>query len=159
MIKNIFILGTIVLLVSLIGASFIIAEKNTPEEAVRKYWQYLISKNCEKMGEMQTRSLGYRRDANGQIYQMQVETKQVGVEKTDNSPSCFLEERVEAFVSKKDFKIVKSEIDEELRTAHILISTKDHNKVERKFDFSLSKDLKDDVWRITGFNMLVDEDK
>lgn len=157
MIKNIFIFGAIILLASLIGASFIFAEKSTPEETVRRYWQHLLNKNCEKMVEMQTRLLDYRRDANGQIYEVRVETKQVGAEKADNSPSCFLEEHVEAFVSKKDFKIVKSKIDEELRLAHVLISTKDHNKLERKFEFSLSKDSKDDTWKIIGFNMLIDE--
>lgn len=159
MIKKVFIFGVIILSVSMIGASFISAEKNTPEEAVRKYWQYLLEGNCQKMNEISTNFTGYRRDEKGQIYQVSSETHVSG-EKADNaSPSCFLAEHVATFVSKKYFKVIKSEVDDELRVASVLISTKDHNKIERKFEFNLSKDPKDEIWKITGFNMLVDEDK
>lgn len=158
MIKNIFIFGAIILLTSLIGASFIFAEKNTPEETVRRYWQYLLNKNCQKMDEISTNFTGYRRDEKGKIYEVSVETR-VNGEKTDNPSSCFLAEKVEAFVSKKHFKIIKSKVDDELRTADVLISTRDHNKIERKFEFRLSKDPRDEIWKVIGFNMLIDEDK
>lgn len=158
MIKNIFFFGAIILLASLLGASFIFAEKNTPEETVRRYWQYLLNKNCQKMDEISTNFTGYRRDEKGKIYETSVETR-VNDKKTDTSSSCFLAEKVEAFVSKKHFKVIKSEVDDELRTADVLISTKDHNKTERKFEFSLSKDPKDEIWKVIGFNMMIDEDK
>lgn len=157
MIKTIFLFGSLLILLSLAVGSFILAEKVTPEETVRKYWQYLLDKNCEKIDEMQTQSLGYRRDANGHIYQVKIETKAVGME-NKNISRCYVADEIELFGSKY-FRVVKSDVDDELRSATVTVLTRDKKKNNRKYEFGLSKDIKDNVWRIVGFNLITDEPK
>ena len=156
--KRIFVFVAVALLTALVASSFIFAKKNTPDEAVRRYWQYLLDKDCKQIDEMQTHFTGYRRDEKGQIYQAKLTAKVNGKEQDSNISRCYVADEIQMFGSKY-FKIVKSEVDEELRTADIIILTRDKNKTERKYKFYVSKDPKDDVWKIIGFNMLVDEEE
>lgn len=155
MIKNTLFFGSVVLLASLLVSGFIFAEKSTPDEAVKTYWQYLLEKNCKKIDEMNTDFTGYRKDVNGQIYQVTSETKVVGIN-SNNSSHCYVADEIELFGS-KFFKILKSEVSEELRTATVTILTKDKYKFQHKYEFHVSKDPKDEDWKIIGFNMLIDE--
>lgn len=161
MIKKLLLLCAVVLPLSILLGTVIFAKKDSPEETVKKYWQYLLDKNCQKIDELDTNFTGYRKDEHGQIYRVQltatvkdsVTGEQREVSKLSN---CYVAEEVELFGSKY-FKILKSDVDEELRIAHIRILTRDKYGVKQKYNFSLSKDPQGDIWKIIGFLRVIDE--
>ena len=153
--RKIFLLGTIILLSSIFVCSIIFAEKNTPEETVKRYWQYLLDKNCQKIDDLQTDFTGYRKDKNGQIYRVQLTATAAGMDLSKIS-NCYLADDIELFGSKY-FKVLKSEVNEELKVADVRILTKDKRGIKHKYDFSLSKVPQGDVWKIIAFTRVLDE--